>query len=93
MKNIKTFEGYLELFSKEKYISFPKRIKGRVKFKVVDFIGLTAYLQSKDGTETLELVIDDYRPSRIENHVRNGHKMVMTYNIDDRTILDWKNLN
>tara|TARA_R110000772_G_scaffold43995_1_gene101199 strand:- start:20265 stop:20597 length:333 start_codon:yes stop_codon:yes gene_type:complete len=101
MKNIKTWEIFNEgFFNKKNTISFYsskawdisslERKLVRVKFNVDKIEDDIIYLSSKnpDDKETIELNItttDGFVHGSIKLHMRNGHKMKQTYNIDDIT--------
>ena len=78
MKNLKTFEGFINEGKSNKKITFPSKIS-RVSFDVDKIEGEKVYL--KNDHETLELTFD----GKIKNHKRNDHEMIQTYNVDDTT--------
>jgi hypothetical protein len=81
MKNLKTFEGFINEGKSNKKITFPSKTptSHRISFDVDKIEGEKVYL--KNDHETLELTFD----GKIKKHKRNDHEMIQTYDVDDTT--------
>ena len=86
---IKKFNEYLNESILGNSVSFPaskswdftklKNLVDRAWFKVVNVVDDKAYLENNEES----IVIDS--DCKIQSHMRNGHKMLQTYNCDDIT--------
>ncbi len=89
MKHLKKFNE--ELFFNKNKVTFYNNKYSRVSFNVDKIENDVVYLSGHsigDQPETLEIT----KGGKILNHIRNGHKMLKTYMMDDITLKELRKL-
>ena len=95
-----TFESFNEkFFNFVKKVTFPgfNPYDNRYSLSVKKVEGDLVYLEGKPfpngDIETITIKYDkELNKAKLISHIRGSHKMLMRYNIDDKTLIDLKKL-